>query len=72
MSSVLIVDDEPRMREILVRWLAPAGYAMREAPDADACTNDEERSGPGSTAIVHRHAIVVRGGLPIHAGAHRG
>ncbi|HEY3042679.1 MAG TPA: response regulator [Vicinamibacterales bacterium] len=36
MSSVLVVDDEPRMREILVRWLAPAGYITREAPDADA------------------------------------
>ncbi len=35
MSSVLIVDDEPAMREILRRWLAPAGYDTREAPDAD-------------------------------------
>jgi DNA-binding NtrC family response regulator len=35
MSSVLIVDDEPGMREILRRWLAP-DYAVREAPDADA------------------------------------
>ncbi len=35
MSSVLIVDDEPAMREILRRWLAPAGYDTREAPDAE-------------------------------------
>lgn len=35
MSSVLIVDDEPPMREILRRWLAPAGYDTREAPDAE-------------------------------------
>ncbi len=34
-SSILIVDDEPRIREILVRWLAPAGYDTREAPDAE-------------------------------------
>ena len=36
MRSVLIVDDEPRIREILVRFLAPAGYAVNEAADADA------------------------------------
>jgi DNA-binding NtrC family response regulator len=35
-SSVLIVDDEPRIREILNRWLVAAGYDTREAPDADA------------------------------------
>ena len=35
MSSVLIVDDEPRIREILVRWLATAGYDTREAPDTE-------------------------------------
>ena len=35
MSSVLIVDDEPRIREFLGRWLAPAGYDIREAPDAE-------------------------------------
>lgn len=34
-SSVLIVDDEPRIREVLVRWLVPAGYDTREAPDAE-------------------------------------
>jgi DNA-binding NtrC family response regulator len=34
-SAVLIVDDEPRIREFLVRALTPAGYDVREAPDAD-------------------------------------
>ena len=34
-SSVLIVDDESRIREILSRWLTPAGYETREAADAD-------------------------------------
>jgi CheY-like chemotaxis protein len=32
---VLIVDDEPRIREVLVRWLAPAGYETAEAGDAE-------------------------------------
>ena len=35
MSSILIVDDEPPARELLVRWLAPAGYDTREASDAE-------------------------------------
>jgi len=34
-SSVLIVDDEAGIREILVRWLSAAGYDVREAPDAE-------------------------------------
>ena len=39
MRSVLIVDDEPRIREFLVRWLAPAGYDTRDAPDAEAAVD---------------------------------
>ena len=35
MSSVLIVDDDARMREILARWLSAAGYQTREAADAE-------------------------------------
>jgi DNA-binding NtrC family response regulator len=34
-SSVLIVDDEAPVRGLLRRWLAPAGYDLREAPDAE-------------------------------------
>jgi len=34
-SSVLIVDDEAGIREILVRWLSAAGYDIRAAPDAE-------------------------------------
>ena len=36
MSSVLIVDDQPAFREILVRILTPAGYIAAQAGDADA------------------------------------
>lgn len=35
MSAVLVVDDEPRVRALLVRVLAAAGYDTREAPDAE-------------------------------------
>jgi DNA-binding NtrC family response regulator len=36
MSSVLVVDDEARIREFLVRWLRPAGHDTREAADAES------------------------------------
>jgi DNA-binding NtrC family response regulator len=35
MVSVLIVDDEARIRALLVRWLSAAGYALREARNAE-------------------------------------
>jgi DNA-binding NtrC family response regulator len=34
-SAVLIVDDDPRIREVLARWLAAAGYETLEASDAE-------------------------------------
>jgi DNA-binding NtrC family response regulator len=36
MSAVLVVDDQPPVREFLVRWLGPAGYETAQAPDAEA------------------------------------
>ena len=36
LNVVLIVDDEPGVRELLTRWLVPAGYAVHEAGDAEA------------------------------------
>lgn len=36
MHSILIVDDEAGIRQILTRWLAPLGHTLREAPDAEA------------------------------------
>src|SRR2546428_9226840 len=36
MSAVLVVDDQPPVREFLVRWLDPAGYETAQAPDAEA------------------------------------
>jgi CheY-like chemotaxis protein len=34
-SSVLIVDDQPAIREILMRILGPAGYSTAQAGDAE-------------------------------------
>jgi DNA-binding NtrC family response regulator len=35
MSAILIVDDDPRIREVLARWLAAAGHVTQEAADAE-------------------------------------
>jgi DNA-binding NtrC family response regulator len=34
-NSVLVVDDESGIRQILNRWLSAEGYHVREAPDAE-------------------------------------
>jgi len=34
-SAILIVDDDPKIREVLARWLAAAGYITQEASDAE-------------------------------------
>ena len=40
MNSVLIVDDEVGIREILTRWLSAEGYDIREAPDAETALDE--------------------------------
>jgi DNA-binding NtrC family response regulator len=35
MSSILIVDDEAAVRELLARWLAAEGYEIRKADTAE-------------------------------------
>jgi putative two-component system response regulator len=35
MPSVLVVDDEPGVRELMARWLASGGYDVRTAANAD-------------------------------------
>lgn len=35
MHSILIVDDEAGIREILTRWLTLPAHTLREAPDAE-------------------------------------
>ena len=43
MSSVLIVDDESGIRELLARWTSAAGYSIREAPDAETALAEMSR-----------------------------
>ena len=35
MATVLVVDDEPIVREVVVRYLEREGYATLEAADGD-------------------------------------
>ena len=43
---VLIVDDEPSIREVLGQYLALEGYAVREAADGVVALRDIERTPP--------------------------
>jgi DNA-binding NtrC family response regulator len=61
MSAVLIVDDDARMREVLARWLAAAGYETREAPDAE--TAYDLLAAGGSDVVLCDVTMPGRGGL---------
>jgi DNA-binding response OmpR family regulator len=46
MATVLVVDDEPIVREVVVRYLARDGHDTLEAADGAAARNEIERSDP--------------------------
>jgi DNA-binding response OmpR family regulator len=46
MATVLVVDDEPIVREVVVRYLAREGHETVEAADGDAARTLLERSNP--------------------------
>ena len=46
MATVLVVDDEPIVREVVVRYLARAGHETLEAADGDSARSVIERSDP--------------------------
>jgi DNA-binding NtrC family response regulator len=43
-NSVLIVDDESAIRVVLARWLGAAGYAIREAVDAESALDELDKA----------------------------
>ena len=51
-SSVLIVDDEAGIREILTRWLSTQGYDIREAPDAETALEEAQKEIQGRLSRV--------------------
>jgi DNA-binding response OmpR family regulator len=60
-ASVLVVDDDPRMRQVMQWALEDEGYAVVAAGDAAAAV---------AAAAVHRPAVVVLDyGLPQRDGA---
>lgn len=54
MGSVLIVDDERGVRELVRRWLDPLGYEIREAADAHSAVAAIEKA-PPSVVICDIH-----------------
>ncbi len=46
MATVLVVDDEPIVREVVVRYLEREGYATLEADDGDRAREHLERGAP--------------------------
>jgi len=51
MTSVLVVDDEPVVREVVVRYLRREGYATLEAGDGDAARRLIETEDPGLVVL---------------------
>src|SRR2546428_11640744 len=45
METVLVVDDEPTIRDVVVQYLQREGYATLEAGDGDAARELFERGG---------------------------
>jgi DNA-binding response OmpR family regulator len=51
MTSVLVVDDEPVVREVVVRYLQREGYATLEAGDGDGARRLIETRDPGLVVL---------------------
>jgi len=51
MSTVLVVDDEPVVRDVVVRYLEQAGYSTLEAGDGDTARSLLERETPSLVVL---------------------
>src|SRR5439155_17317891 len=51
METVLVVDDEPTIREVVVQYLQREGYATLEAGDGDAARELLEREWPSLVVL---------------------
>ena len=52
-ETILVVDDEPRLRRVLTRRLTGLGYRVFEAEERRR-GHGADRNGPGNLAPVHR------------------
>jgi DNA-binding response OmpR family regulator len=50
-STVLVVDDEPSVRDVVIRYLEQAGYRTLEAADGDAARGLLERESPSLVVL---------------------
>jgi DNA-binding response OmpR family regulator len=74
-KTVLVVDDEPIVREVVVRYLERAGYRTLEAGDGDSARDTIERAGadlvvldvmlPGTDGLELCRWIRSRSELPV-------
>ena len=51
MTTVLVVDDEPVVREIVVKYLEREGFRTLEAADGDSAREFLERDSPGLVVL---------------------
>ena len=51
MSTVLVVDDEPIVRDVVVRYLEQAGYRTLQAADGDAARELLKREEPNLVVL---------------------
>jgi len=75
MATVLVVDDEPIVREVVVRYLAREGHETLEAADGDAARDAIERAEldlvvldvmlPGTDGLELCRWIRARSALPV-------
>ena len=75
MATVLVVDDEPIVREVVVRYLAREGHETLEAADGNAARGAIERAEPdlvvldvmlpGTDGLELCRWIRARSGLPV-------
>ena len=75
MATVLVVDDEPIVREVVVRYLEREGHATLDAEDGERARETIERAGPdlvvldvmlpGTDGLELCRWIRSRSGLPV-------
>ena len=56
-ATVLVVDDEPIVREVVVRYLEREGYATLEADDGDHARALVERESPDLVLPTHELSV---------------
>ena len=59
MATVLVVDDEPIVREVVVRYLAREGHRTIEAADGDSARGAIESAGSTFVSVSVRPSRIT-------------